>query len=96
MRITGRQILCSIMFAVAGLTVQLAHAQEGSKMDAILEQRFKAANTSGDGKLTLEQARAGMPRVAKNFGSIDADHKGYVTLQQIKDAMKEGAAAAKK
>ena len=96
MRITGRQILCSFMFAVAGLTVQLAHAQEGSRMDAMLEQRFKAANTSGDGKLTLEQAKAGMPRVAKNFDKIDVDHKGYVTLQQIKDTMKEGAAAAHK
>ncbi len=65
-------------------------------MDAVLEQRFKAANTSADGKLTLEQAKAGMPRVAKNFDKIDTDHKGYITLQQIKDAMKDGAAAVQK
>lgn len=65
-------------------------------MDAVLEQRFKAANTTGDGKLTLEQAKAGMPRVAKNFDKIDVEKNGYITLPQIKDAMKEGAAAAKK
>lgn len=88
MRITSR-IICSIVFTAASLTVQLAHAQESSKMDTIIEQRFKAANTTGDGKLTLEQAKAGMPRVAKNFDKIDVDHKGYVTLQQIKDSMKE-------
>jgi hypothetical protein len=28
-----------------------------------------------------------MPRVAKHFDEIDKDHKGYVTLDQIKAAM---------
>ena len=90
------QLICSVLFAVAGFGAQLAHAQEASRMDAVLEHRFKAANTTGDGKLTLQQAKAGMPRVAKNFDKIDADHKGYVTLQQIKDAMKESGAAVQK
>jgi len=91
-----RQILCSVVFAVAGLTAQFAHAQEGSRMDAMLEKRFNAANTTHDGKLTKEQAIAGMPRVAKNFDKIDTEKNGYVTLQQIKDAMKEGESAIKK
>lgn len=93
MHFTTRTV-CAVLFAVAAATTQVAHAQEGSRMDAMLEHRFKAANTTNDGKLTLEQAKAGMPRVAKNFDKIDTDHKGYVTLQQIKDAMKEGAEAA--
>ena len=50
---------------------------------ARLEQRFKEANKKGDGKLTLEEAQAGMPRVAK----IDKDKKGYVTLDEIKAAL---------
>ncbi len=54
---------------------------------ARLEQRFKEANKKGDGKLTLEEARAGMPRVAKNFAEIDKDKKGYVTLDEIKAAL---------
>ena len=94
MRTTTR-IICSIMFAAASLTVQLAHAQEGGRMEAMLEQRFKAANTTADGKLTKEQAEAGMPRIAKNFDKIDVDHKGYITLDQIKAAMKEAEAAKK-
>ena len=54
---------------------------------ARLEQRFKEANKKGDGKLTLEEAQAGMPRVAKNFAEIDKDKKGYVTLDDIKAAL---------
>ena len=54
---------------------------------ARLEQRFKEANKKGDGKLTPEEAQAGMPLVAKHFGEIDKDKKGYVTLDEIKAAM---------
>jgi hypothetical protein len=58
-----------------------------AKRDAMLEERFKAADKDGDGKLTKDEAEAGMPRVAKHFDEIDKDHKGYVTLDQIKAAM---------
>jgi hypothetical protein len=92
---TSTRIICSIMFAAAGLTVQLAHAQTGSRMEAIMEQRFKAANTTNDNKLTREQAEKGMPRIAKNFDKIDVDHKGYITLEQVKAAMNEVEATKK-
>ena len=49
-----------------------------------LETRFKAADKNADGKLTLEEAKDGMPRIADAFGHIDAEKKGYVTLDQIK------------
>ena len=39
-------------------------------------------------KLTLPEATAGMPRIAKNFARIDKDKKGFVTLEQIKSMMK--------
>jgi hypothetical protein len=54
---------------------------------AMLEKRFKEADKDGDGKLTLDEAEAGMPRVAKHFAEIDKDKKGYVTLDEIKAAM---------
>jgi len=48
-------------------------------------ERFQAANTTGDGHLTLAQARAAqLPMVVRNFDAIDAQHKGYVTLQDIR------------
>jgi Ca2+-binding EF-hand superfamily protein len=53
-------------------------------------KRFAAADKNGDGRLTREEATAGMPRVAKNFDTIDKDKKGYVTLDEIKAAMTAG------
>ena len=55
--------------------------------DAMVEQRFKAADKDGDGKLTKDEAEKGMPRVAAHFDEIDRDHKGYVTLDEIKASM---------
>lgn len=48
-----------------------------------LHQRFEAANTTHDGHLTLDQAKAGMKSVAKKWDVIDKDHKGYVTEDDI-------------
>ena len=60
------------------------------------KQRFDEANTTHDGKLTLDQAQtAKMGRVAKNFDAIDTGHKGYVTLAQIKAYNKAQRAARK-
>ncbi|GLQ49355.1 hypothetical protein GCM10010872_08040 [Dyella flava] len=53
----------------------------------MLEQRFDAADTNHDGKLTLAEAQAGMPRVAQHFADIDTNHQGYITLDQIKAFM---------
>jgi Ca2+-binding EF-hand superfamily protein len=48
-----------------------------------IEEKFKAADVNHDGKLTLEEAKAGMPRVAKAFDKIDVEKKGYITLEQL-------------
>jgi Ca2+-binding EF-hand superfamily protein len=58
-----------------------------------LKDRFDQANTTNDGHLTLDQAKAGLPRVAKNFAAIDKDNKGYVTLTDIHDYYKAQRAA---
>jgi hypothetical protein len=62
---------------------------------AQLQSRFAQANTTHDGKLTREQAQAGMPMVAQHFDAIDSQHAGYVTLAQIEDFMRERAAASR-
>ncbi len=75
-------------FAAATLmsTLGAAHAQSAAQI-AMVESRFAAADKNHDGKLTLAEAEAGMPRVAKNFSKIDSAGKGYVTLDEIKAAM---------
>jgi hypothetical protein len=57
------------------------------------EQRFAQANTSHDGHLTLEQAKAGYQAVARHFPEIDTDGKGYVTLDDIRGWHKAQRAA---
>jgi hypothetical protein len=52
--------------------------------DRGLAQRFAAANATHDGRLTRDQAAAGMPVVARNFDTIDVGHKGFVTLPEIR------------
>ncbi len=48
------------------------------------EQRFAAANTTHDGHLTLEQAKAGYITVARHFTAIDATGKGFITEDDIR------------
>ena len=74
-------------------TASIAKSAHGRRT---AKQRFHAANTTHDGKLTLDQAHAGkMTRVAKNFDAIDAGHKGYVTPEDIKAYNKAQRAARK-
>lgn len=67
-------------------TVCVAQTMTASQASEIkqAEERFAAADKNADGKLTLEEAKAGMPRIASAFSKIDVDKKGYVTLDQIK------------
>jgi len=63
---------------------QAAQPQMASPPHMNMKARFEAANTSNDGKLTLDQARAAhLSMVVHHFDQIDAEHKGYVTLQDM-------------
>lgn len=50
-----------------------------------IAERFAAADKNHDGKLTLEEAKEGMPRIAAAFEKIDTEDRGYLTLQQIQE-----------
>lgn len=73
-------------FLVMTLLAAFNTAQAESFRDRQIDERFAAADKNKDGKLTLDEARAGMPRVAENFDRIDTQKRGYVTLEQIKAA----------
>lgn len=55
-----------------------------SRVRLTMEQRFDLANTSRDGRLTLDQAKTGYKTVARNFELIDTSGKGFVTLEDIR------------
>ena len=66
------------------VTAVVSCADQHSKPDPQkIAERFQAADTNHDGKLTLEEAKAGMPGVAAAFSQIDVGNKGYVTLEEI-------------
>jgi hypothetical protein len=47
------------------------------------KNHFVQANLAHDGHLTLHEATGGYPQIAKHFDDIDANHKGYVTENDI-------------
>jgi hypothetical protein len=63
------------------------HPARAKRPHLSMDTRFQMANTSHDGHLTREQARAAsvMHMVAENFDAIDKDHKGFVTEDNIRD-----------
>lgn len=55
----------------------------GDRLRAQLQPRFAAADRDGDGLLSRDEARRGMPRVHEAFDAIDAERSGRVSLEQI-------------
>jgi hypothetical protein len=58
-----------------------------------LKERFTAADKNGDGKLTKEEAKAGMPFVYQHFDEIDKAHTGAITMADIAAFAREKRAA---
>jgi Ca2+-binding EF-hand superfamily protein len=74
----------TLLMATVAMQSSLAAGNErAAQMKAKLQERFAQADANGDGKLTKEEAKDKMPRVYAGFENIDADHAGYVTLEQI-------------
>lgn len=77
----------SILFVVTLLCLSVPFGELRADIDpetlATLKSRFAAADKNGDGKLTRDECQAGMPRIYKAYDRIDADSKGYITLDQI-------------
>lgn len=75
-----------LMFALISIG-QFASADvyaDDSARSKQIEEKFKAADKNSDGKLTLEEAKDGMPRVARAFSKIDINNHGYITVDDIK------------
>src|ERR1700744_4904804 len=75
---------CSFAFALQGPTAVAASSATKVCAHQTMEQRFTSADTAHDGHLTLDEAKAGYPTVARHFDAIDKDKKGYVTQDDIR------------
>lgn len=58
------------------------------------EQRFRAADKDGDGRLSREEAYAAFPKAPEFFKEIDANNDNHVTLPEFNQAMARRAEAA--
>lgn len=83
------------LFLIAALSMLVAAsgpaAAQFRQPDAeTVAKQFAKADKNQDGKLTLDEAKTGMPRVARRFDTLDTDKKGYITLDQLKAALEAG------
>ncbi|HEX9389837.1 MAG TPA: EF-hand domain-containing protein [Usitatibacteraceae bacterium] len=80
----------------AGLLASTAFAQtpagpapadkpgKAEKRAAQMQEHLKAADKNGDGKISLDEAKASLPMIARNFDKIDADKDGFITREELK------------
>jgi Ca2+-binding EF-hand superfamily protein len=91
----------AVVVALGALSVAAlarAQAQDGRASRARdladeLQKRFAAADRNGDGRLTRDEAQAGMPMVHQHFDEIDKARAGTITLADIVAFVKERRAA---
>jgi hypothetical protein len=80
-----------IPLLAAAVFIVTAHAQaaQPTHNHQTMPQRFEQANTSHDGHLTLDQAKAGYKSIVRHFSEIDRDKKGYITQDDIRAYYKQ-------
>ncbi|MBL8519295.1 MAG: EF-hand domain-containing protein [Betaproteobacteria bacterium] len=75
--------------AVIGLSTPVLAgegAAKGERGDRAqkMQQRLKAADKDGDGKISKAEADQSLPRIAKQFADIDTDKDGFVTRAEMR------------
>ena len=62
------------------VSAEEGHGHRGGKMI----EHLKAADTNGDGMISLAEAQAKLPRIAANFGAIDTNRDGQLTFDELR------------
>ena len=55
------------------------------------EEHFKAADSNGDGQLSLDEVQAKMPKLAERFGTLDKDKNGFLSKSELQRPRHEPA-----
>jgi len=80
---------------MAGLAAPgLAESGAAPFDEAAWQAEFSRGDTDGDGKLSLEEAKAGNPNMTDEvFGQIDADGDGFISPEEDKAMLQRAKAA---
>ena len=83
-------VVLGVLAAASLTTSVLAEDGHTNKVDRAgrAMERFKKADTNGDGKLSPEEFKAAFPKgdSAKRFAKADANGDGFVTPEELKAA----------
>jgi Ca2+-binding EF-hand superfamily protein len=83
LKIKPRGLAGLLAASVMTLSTGVAMASLSATDEATLRSKFALADKDHNGQLTLDEAKAGMPRVAQGFSQIDGQNRGYITLDEI-------------
>jgi hypothetical protein len=85
---TRKNIMRFLLFCLACLpAVSLAQTTADKANQEKFEQRFRAADKNGDGRLSRGEAYAEFPNAPTFFNEIDADNDHHITLIEFNQAM---------
>jgi Ca2+-binding EF-hand superfamily protein len=77
-------LVSAITFCLVAINAHAQeHAQNGDRAQK-MQQRLKAADKDQDGKISKAEADASLPRLAKNFPTIDANNDGFITRDEMR------------
>jgi Ca2+-binding EF-hand superfamily protein len=85
----------AMVLALIAANASAQDADHVKQRAAEMQKRFAAADKNGDGRLTKEEAEAGMPYVYKHFDEIDKTKQGSISLAEIAAYAREQRAARK-
>src|SRR6201999_744707 len=54
-----------------------------ANMRGHMDEKFKEADTNGDGQLSLDEVQAKMPRLASHFNDLDTDKNGQLSKDEL-------------
>lgn len=82
--------LSAIATTLGILSISIASAQAPAKPEdreqraAQMQERLKAADKNGDGKISREEANASLPKLGKHFDKIDGNKDGFISRDEMK------------
>ncbi|MDH5822547.1 hypothetical protein QFW77_06025 [Luteimonas sp. RD2P54] len=85
---TSRLLLAATLAALS----TSACAQNNSRAERFaqaMQERFTTADTNRDGRISRDEASAGMPRVAERFDALDTDSDGQLSRDELRAAAQQ-------